>query len=53
MNHNFWYENPYQLLNKKYIRNVVPTNEMNKNEKLNSLVRLSFVISIVLFYFNK
>ena len=47
MNHNFWYENPYQLINKKHIKNIIPERHMNRNEKLNSLVRLSFVISLV------
>ena len=36
MNHNFWYENPYQLLDKKHIKKLIPDNKMNKNEKLNS-----------------
>ena len=45
----FWFEDPLQLINKKYISNILPNTEMNQNEKLNSLVRLSFLISIILF----
>ena len=44
----FWFENPLQLINKKYIFNILPNSEMNQNEKLNSLVRLSFLVSLVL-----
>ena len=44
----FWFENPLQLINKKYILNILPNSEMNQNEKLNSLVRLSFLVSLVL-----
>lgn len=48
MNDIFWFENPLQLINKKYILNILPNTEMNQNEKLNSLVRLSFLVSLIL-----
>lgn len=47
MENNFWLSNPNQLTDKRYIFNLVPKESMNKNEKLNSLVRLSFVCSII------
>ena len=48
MNHNFWYEYPSQLIDPKYILNLIPKNNMTKNEKLNCIVRLSILIAIVL-----
>ena len=47
MDNNFWLSQPNQLIDKKYVFNVIPKDSMNKNEKLNALVRLSFFISVV------
>lgn len=47
MDNNFWLSNPNQLIDKRYIFNLIPKESMNKNEKLNSLVRLSFLCSII------
>lgn len=43
----FWVEDPCVLI--KNIKNIFPTAEMTQNEKLNSLTRLSIIITIVMY----
>ena len=43
----FWYKDLSVLINVKYIVNYFPSNEMNLDELLNSIVRLSMYISII------
>lgn len=45
----FWVEDPCILLKDL---NIFPTFEMNRNEKLNSLTRLSVIITIVMYLMN-
>jgi hypothetical protein len=45
----FWLDHPTILIEKQYIFDVIPTKEMNTTEKLNSLMRLSIYVGIVLY----
>jgi len=51
MKDNFWLENPPILIDKERLREFIPLKDMNLSEKLNSLVRFSFYISIILTIF--
>jgi len=46
----FWLNNPMILIDSKKITHIWPNNKMNDTEKLNSLVRLLFILTIS-FYF--
>ena len=47
MTDNFWYNNINILYNKDNILEIIPLREYNFNRKLNSLVRLSIIYSII------
>ena len=47
----FWGNNPAILLNKNEILELFPTGNMNYNQKLNSITRLIFLLTIIGFIF--
>ena len=47
MNTEFWLYNPLVLFNKNSLTELWPNNNMNLNEKLNSITRLVIVLSIL------
>lgn len=47
MNTEFWLYNPLVLFNKNNLTDLWPNNNMNLNEKLNSITRLVIVLSIL------
>jgi hypothetical protein len=49
----FWFENFNILFRKDRLNEFFPNELMTTNEQLNSLTRLSFYISIILFIYNK
>ena len=54
MKDNFWLENPSILIDKNRLKEFIPLKEMNLSEKLNSLIRFSFYVSIILtLYYQK
>lgn len=54
MNNNlFWYYNPEILFSKENLIDFIPTNDITKSENLNSILRLSIYISIIMFISRK
>ncbi len=51
MNDPIWFKNPVILIN-RYIE-FVPTTDMNTDEKLNSIVRLSIILAFVSYIYSK
>jgi len=49
INDMFWMDDPKILFNPDRLIEFFPTNDMNDNEKLNALIRLSIYLSILLF----
>jgi len=49
----FWFNDFSILFNKERLIEFVPTSHMNSNEKLNSLLRFSIIVTFVLFLKNK
>lgn len=49
----FWYTNPKILIDSNKITEIFPNNNMELNQKLNAIVRMSIVICIALFTYNK
>lgn len=45
----FWYDNIYILFQKDKLNQIIPTNDMSQNEKLNSIVRLFIYIGVGLY----
>ena len=45
MSDNFWLNNPNILLNKEYITDVWPTENLDYPEKLNAITRLIILLS--------
>lgn len=52
MNSKFWFEDPSVLFNRNNYMLFFPTSYMNHHQKLNSLIRLSVYISIVMFLYS-
>jgi len=52
MTDNFWFYNPYILINSDRLKEFVPTKDMTNIEKLNALMRLSIYLSIILFLYS-
>jgi hypothetical protein len=50
---NFWVNNPSILLNKKYIIELWPSNNMDFEEKLNAITRFVILLTILGFIFTK
>lgn len=48
----FWFDDPSILFNKKYITNFFPTKSQTLENKFNSVVRLSFYCSVILFIYH-
>ena len=48
----FWIEDPSTLFSEKTYISIIPTNDMNLNEKLNSITRLCIYYIIIGFIFN-
>lgn len=44
----FWFDNIKILIDKKEVYNFLPTVDMSLNEKLNSIVRLSLYLAVIL-----
>lgn len=49
----FWYKDPSILYDKDYIYEIFPSKRFDINRKLNSLLRLSILYSIIVFLINK
>ena len=49
----FWFEDVSILFNVNKLKDFFPSNDMSLNEILNSLVRLSFYISLIFLLFRK
>lgn len=43
----FWLNDPYVLLNKKHISNILPNKEETKEQKLNAVTRLVLLLSLI------
>jgi hypothetical protein len=48
-----WFENPSIIYEKKYLFEIVPNRSFDFNRKLNSLLRLSIVYSLVIILFDR
>lgn len=48
----FWLDDPFVLINPNRWSEIVPTREMDNNEKLNSLTRLVIIFTLVYCFFN-
>jgi hypothetical protein len=49
----FWSEDPNVLLNKEYITELFPTDNMSFTQKLNAITRLVIIMSILSFLYSK
>ena len=49
----FWGENPNVFLVGAYLHELFPTEEMSHNQKLNSITRLIFIISLFMLILTK
>lgn len=49
MQTSFWLEDPSILFHRKYISQIWPTKNMNKEEKLNAITRIIIIITILLY----
>ena len=47
MSETFWLKDPMALLNKNYITNIIPSNELSYDAKLNAMTRLIVIISVL------
>ncbi len=52
-NEDFWFSNPYILMNAEYIGRIYPKHEYNVIEKLNAMTRLIIVLSILGFFISR
>jgi len=43
----FWFEDPLILLKQKYIMELIPKNEMSRNQKLNAVMRVVLGLTII------
>ena len=53
MSDNFWLNNPNILLNKEYITDVWPTENLDYREKLNAITRLIILLSLIGYFLTK
>ena len=53
MSDNFWLNNPNILLNKEYITDVWPTENLDYPEKLNAITRLIILLSLIGYFLTK
>lgn len=51
MTEQFWLVNPYVLMNKKYIMNLVPQNGESLASNLNAITRIVILLTLIGFYF--
>ena len=47
MSNIFWIYNPFVLIDKRYIKDLWPRDDMNDSEKLNSITRLIIILTIL------
>jgi hypothetical protein len=51
MSYNFWFNNPRILIDKNYLSDFFPNDDITNVDNLNAIVRLSIYVSILLFLF--
>ena len=49
----FWLKDPMSLLNKNYITNVIPSNDLSYDAKLNAITRLIIIICLLGYFLTK